>query len=123
MDFIDAACELGEFEDFLTQQKTEDCVRVLYQSTHKMEFRTCSTFWWIVGGSGEKYEDTSASYNVLCTCLKSRPLVALPSDDDGIELFTPGHFLIDCPLEALSDSSKSYLTTSLLRVKGTFTCP
>ena len=35
-------------------------------------------------------------------CLNSRPLVTLPNDDDGIEALTPSHFLIECPLQALT---------------------
>ena len=61
------------------------------------------------------YEElTTILVQVEC-CLNSRPLVALPSDDDGIESLTPGHFLIGHPLEALPDSSNFYMSTSFLR--------
>ena len=36
-------------------------------------------------------------------CLNSRPLTPLHSAEDGIEVLTPGHFLIGRPLEALPD--------------------
>ena len=61
------------------------------------------------------YEDLITILEKIECCLNSRPLLALPSDDDGIELLTPGHFLIGHPLEALLDSSNSYMSTSLLR--------
>ena len=41
--------------------------------------------------------------------------MATPCDDDGIEMLTPGHFLIGRPVEALPDSSYSYRSVSLLR--------
>ena len=60
------------------------------------------------------YEELTTVLAQVECCLNSRPLVALPSDDDGIESLTPGHFLIDCPLEAFLDFSNSYVSTSLL---------
>ena len=49
------------------------------------------------------------------SCLNSRPLVALPSDGDSVNVLTPAHFLIGRPLESLPDSSFSYRPLSLLR--------
>jgi len=49
-------------------------------------------------------------------CLNSRPLVTTDSqDDDGIEVLTPGHFLIGHPLCALPDPAISFRPVSLLR--------
>ena len=56
-----------------------------------------------------KHEDSHASHHLWCqadlttlltqieACLNNRPLVALPPDDDGVEVLTPGHFLIGRP--------------------------
>ena len=60
------------------------------------------------------YEELTTVLAQVECCLNSRPLVALPSDDDGIESHTPGDFLIDCPSEAFLDLSNSYVSTSLL---------
>jgi len=57
-------------------------------------------------------------YTVLTqieACMNSRPLVALPCDGDGIDVLTPGHFLIGRPIESLPDPSFSYRPVSLLR--------
>ena len=47
-------------------------------------------------------------------CLNSRPLVALPSDDDCVEELTPGHFLVGRLLEALPDDSNSFQSVFVL---------
>ena len=39
-------------------------------------------------------------------CLNSTPLTPLPQPEDGIEVLTPGHFLIGRPLKALPDLSE-----------------
>lgn len=73
-----------------------------------------------MGGSSKKHEDPPQAhsgwretYEELTTilaqveaCLNSQPLVPLSSaDKDGVEVLTPGHFLIGQPLSALPDPS------------------
>ena len=56
-------------------------------------------------------------YTVLTqieSCLNSRLLVPLPPDDDGIEVLTPGNFLIGRPLESLPDPAFSYRSMTIL---------
>ena len=48
-------------------------------------------------------------------CLNSRPLGTLPCGDNGVDILTPGHFLIERPLEARPDPSFPYRKFSLLR--------
>ena len=52
--------------------------------------------------------------NEIESCLNSRPLIALSSHNDGIEMLTPGHFLITMPLETFSDPASSYHSLTLL---------
>ncbi len=47
----------------------------------------------IVGNSKLTFEELSTVLAQIESCLNSRPLVALPSDEDAIEALTPGHFL------------------------------
>ena len=62
----------------------------------------------IVGNIKLTFEELSTLLTQIEACLNSRPLVPLPSDDDGIEALTPGHFLIGRPLQALPDDSFTY---------------
>ena len=58
---------------------------------------------------------TFEELTTLEAVLNSRPLVPLPSDYDGIEALTPGHFLIGRPLESIPDPLSSYGSLSILR--------
>ena len=60
------------------------------------------------------FEELTTVLTQIEACLNSRPLASLPSDDDGIEGLTPGHFLIGWPIEALPDPSFLYRTFSFL---------
>ena len=59
----------------------------------------------IVGSVKLTFEEFTTVLAQVEFCLNSRPLVSLPLDDDGIGALTPGHFLINRPLEALPDPS------------------
>ena len=61
------------------------------------------------------YQEFSTILAQVEACLNSRSLVPTCSpEDDGIEVLTPGHFLISQPLCALPDPSSSFRSTSLL---------
>ena len=62
----------------------------------------------VVGDARLTYEELATVLTQIEACLNSRPLAALPEPDDGLEVLTPGHFLIGRPLEALPDPSSSY---------------
>ena len=48
-------------------------------------------------------------------CLNSRPLTPSPQLEDGIEVLTTGHILIERPLEALPDLSETTKPMSSLQ--------
>ena len=57
-------------------------------------------------------------YTVLSqieACMNSCPLVTVGNDDDGIEVLTPGHFLIGQPPMTLPDSALPCQSFSILR--------
>jgi hypothetical protein len=68
----------------------------------------------IVGSVKLTFEELTTVLTQIEACLNSRPLVALPLEDDGIEALTPGHFLIGRPLEALPDPALAYRSISIL---------
>ena len=84
-----------------------------------------ATILWIVGVGSEECEKppvklTFEEFTTVLTqveaCLNSRPLIPNNSTvDDGIEVLTPGHFLIGKPVTALPDPQICYRAVSLLR--------
>ena len=70
----------------------------------------------VVGSVKLTFEEFSTILTQFEACLNSCPLIPMSTaDDDGIEVLTPGHFLIGKPLSALPDPSFSYRSVSLLR--------
>ena len=70
----------------------------------------------IVGDVKLSFEEFTTVLAQIEACLNSRPLVYTNSpDDDGIEILTPGHFLIGQSMTLLPDSAVSYRSCSLLK--------
>ena len=130
--FVGASRTLKEIVDFIESQKTQKAIS---------EFCSVQNIQWkfipehaphfgglweaavksfkahlrrVVGDVKLTFEEMTTVLTQIEACLNSRPLVALPSSDDGIEALTPGHFLIGRPIEALPDPSLSYRSMSIL---------
>ena len=110
--FVGSAREIKEIYDFLKHEKTQLSIINFLSS--------CNTRWkftpqhaphfgglWeaavklmkmhlrrIVDSIKLTYEEFSTVLTQIEACFNSRPLVLLPSDEDGIQALTPGHFLI-----------------------------
>ena len=69
----------------------------------------------MVGSVKLTFEEFSTILTHIEACLNGRPLIPISTaDDDGIEVLTPGHFLIGKPLSIVPDPSFSYRSVSLL---------
>ena len=131
--FIGASRELSELVQFLRQQQTPGDISD-FCSSQGIEWsfiperaphfgglwesavRSMKTHLKrIVGNSKLSFEEFCTVLAQIESCLNSRPLVALPSDEDAIEALTPGHLLIGRPLESFPDPPSSYRSISLLR--------
>ncbi len=133
--FVGANRELKELYGFLAQQRTEGIVSE-FCATRNIEWRfipehgphfgviweaavksTKTHLKRIMGHVKLTNEELATILAQVDACLNSRPLVPINSpDDDGIEILTPGHFLIGRPLCTLPDPSFSYRSVSLLRL-------
>ncbi len=62
------------------------------------------------------YEELYTVITQVESCLNSRPLVPFDStDEDGLDVLTPGHFLVGRPLEALPDKGDILQQPSTLK--------
>ena len=68
----------------------------------------------VVGNVKLTFEELTPVLSQIEACLNSRPLVALPLADDGVEALTPGYFIVGRPLEALPDPALAYRSISIL---------
>ena len=67
------------------------------------------------------FEELTTVLAQIEACLNSRPLVSINSpDEDGIEVLTPGDFLIGRPLCALPDHSFSFRPVSLASLSESY---
>ena len=67
----------------------------------------------ILGEAKLTFEEYCTVLSQVETCLNSRPLVPLDSDEDSIEALTPGNFLVGRPLEVLLDPPTTFKSKSL----------
>ena len=132
--FVGVKHLLKELFDFLQQQTTSD-VASDFCSTRRISWdfipehaphfgalwesavKTLKTHLRrIVGNVRLTYEELSTVLAQIEACMNSHPLGVIPHEnDDGIEVLTPGHFLVGRPIEAIPDHALSYQPISLLR--------
>ena len=125
--FVGANREIKEFHEFLKKQQTNGVISE-FCSTSNVEWRfipehgpnfgglwevavksTKTHLRRIVGDVKLSFEEFTTVLAQIEACLNSRPLVYTNSpDDDGIEILTPGHFLIGQSMTLLPDSAVSY---------------
>ena len=68
----------------------------------------------VVGDVWLNFEELTTTLAQVEACLNMRPLTLMPSPEEGIEVLTPGHFLIGASLEALPNPPDFYLPVPLL---------
>ena len=132
--FVGADRELKELNVFLSHQLTQGAISE-FCSTQNIQWKYILERSPHFGGIWESavksvknhlkrimspvkltFEEFSTIITQVEACLNSRPLVPInSSDDDGIEVLTPGHFLIGKPITALPDPQFSYKSISILR--------
>ena len=130
--FVGANRGLKEFDQFLQLQKTQKEISE-FCSNHNIQWKFIPEHaphfggLWEAAVKGMKthlkrvvgeikltFEELTTLLAQVEACLNSRPLTPLSSTEDGIEVLTPGHFLIGQPLEAIPDPSVSYRSISYL---------
>ena len=128
--FVGAASEIKEVVKFLESQKAQGEIS-LFCSVQNIQWRFIpehaphfSGLWEaavksfkshlrrVVGNVKLTFEELTMVLSQIEACLNSRPLVALPLADDGVEALTPGHLWDDhwkhCQIQHLHiDPSRS----------------
>ena len=132
--FVGAHRELKELNVFLNHQITQGAISE-FCSSHNIQWKYIPERTPNFGGLWESavksvknhlkrivspvkltFEEFTTILTQVEACLNSRPLVPINSaDDDGIEVLTPGHFLIGRPVTSLPDPQLSYKSVSVLR--------
>ena len=125
--FVGAARDIKEIYDFLKREKTQvSIINFLSSRNTRWKFTPQHAphfggLWEaavksmkmhlrrIVGTVKLTCEEFFTVLTQIEACLNSRPLIPLPSDEDGIQALTPGHFLIGRPLQTLPDYSFQYI--------------
>ena len=69
----------------------------------------------VVGDVRLTFEELTTTLAQVKACLNLRPLTVMPDSDEGIEVLTPGHFLVGGPLEALPNPPASFRSIPLHR--------
>ena len=120
--FVGADQELKNLTNFSTEKENAgNCWQFLFVSSNSMEISflngdltleesgkdAVKTLKIIlkkaIGNVPLNFEEQTTILTQVEACLNSRPLTPIPSEDDGIEVLTPGHFLIGHLLEVIPD--------------------